>query len=462
VGPAVIEATRETAAAETVVAGAVLGAGEPLEAFVPPVGVIPPADDAVRRSTLPHGTRVVTEAVPGARSISAGVWVGVGSRDEPAEQAGASHFLEHLLFKGTPRRDARDIAVAVDAAGGDLNAYTAKEHTVFYLRVPAGAAAMGLDLLADIVGQPLLRPEDVAAERDVILEELAGTEDSPEETVDELLWRALFPDHPLGWDVVGTEETVAAMTPEAVVAFFERWYRPANLVVAAAGAVDHDEVVAAARQLDNLAGGRGGPGQRPDRLLPGASIKSRSVRRRRTEQAHLALGWRSVGYRDGDRVKLDVIEQILGGGPSSRLFQEVRERRALAYSVYASATEFVDCGALAVYAGVAPTRAREALTVVSDIVRDLAANGVTDEELAVAKGYLEGSLWLGLEDNPSRMGRLGWWEMAEGRVPPPEEYLAQLAALTREDVNRVAARVLGGDQVLAAVGPFDEAKLLDE
>jgi predicted Zn-dependent peptidase len=422
--------------------------------------VIPPADAAVRRSTLQHGTRVVTEAVPGARSISAGVWVGVGSRDEPAERAGASHFLEHLLFKGTPERDARQIAVAVDAAGGDLNAYTAKEHTVFYLRVPSGAASMGLELLADIVGQPLLRPEDVSAERDVILEELAGTEDSPEETVDELLWRALFPDHPLGWDVVGTEETVAAMTPAAVVAFFEQWYRPVNLVVAAAGAVDHEQVVQAARRLDELSGRRGA-GRRPDRPTPGPQVQARAVRRRKTEQAHLALGWRSVGYRDDDRVKLDVIEQILGGGPSSRLFQEVREKRALAYSVYASATEFVDCGALAVYAGVAPTRAREALTVVSDIVADLAANGVKDEELTVAKGYLEGSLWLGLEDNPSRMGRLGWWEMAEGRVPPPEEYLAQLAALTREDVNRVAAQVLGGQRVLAAVGPFDEAKLLD-
>jgi predicted Zn-dependent peptidase len=155
-----------------------------------------------------------------------------------------------------------------------------------------------------------------------------------------------------------------------------------------------------------------------------------------------------------------VLEQVLGGGPSSRLFQEVREERALAYSVFASATEFVDCGALAVYAGVAPKRAREAITVIEGIVSDLAANGVTDEELVVAKGYLEGSFWLGLEDNPSRMGRLGWWEVAEGRIPPPEEYLAQLEALTGADVARVAARVLGGPRVLAAVGPFDEARLI--
>jgi predicted Zn-dependent peptidase len=413
----------------------------------------------VRRSTLAHGTRVVTEAVPDARSISVGVWVGIGSRDEPASEAGASHFLEHLLFKGTPSRDARSIAVAVDAAGGDLNAYTAKEHTVFYLRIPARAAAMGLDLLTDIVGQPLLRPEDVIAERDVILEELAGTEDTPEEIVDELLWRALFPDHPLGWDVIGTEETVGAMMPETVSGFFDRWYRPANLVVAAAGAVDHDEVVAAATRLDEVAGRRG-PGTEPDREPPLGRVKGPVVRRRRTEQAHLALGWRSVGYRSPDRVALDVLEQILGGGPSSRLFQEVRERRALAYSVYASATEFADCGALVVYAGVGPSRAREALAVMTGIVEGLAADGITDEELETAKGYLEGSMWLGLEDNPSRMGRLGWWELTEGRVPPPEEYLGELAALTRKDVSRVAASVLGGERALAAIGPFDRTKLL--
>ena len=418
-----------------------------------------PHDPAVRRATLPNGTRVVTEPVPGARSISVGVWVGVGSRDEPAEQAGVSHFLEHLLFKGTPGRDARQIAVSVDATGGDLNAYTAKEQTVFYLRMPARAAALGVELLADIVADPLLRPDDVGSERDVILEELAATDDSPEDAVEELLWRSLFPDHPLGWDVVGTQETVAAMRPESVRSFFDRWYRPANLVVAAAGAVDHGAVLDAAMHLDDLAGRRG-VGQQPARVGPAVALEPVAVQRRRTEQAHLALGWRSVGYRSSERVALDVVEQILGGGPSSRLFQEVRERRALAYAVYAAATEFVDCGALVVYAGVAPGRAREALRVITGLIEDLAADGISEEELEVAKGYLDGSLWLGLEDTPSRMGRLGWWELAEGRVPPPEEYLAQLEALGVADVSAVAARILAAPRVVAAVGPFDEAKLL--
>ncbi|MPY95245.1 MAG: insulinase family protein [Acidimicrobiia bacterium] len=408
----------------------------------------------VRRTVLPGGTRVVTERVPNARSVSLGIWVAVGSRDEPPERAGVSHFLEHLLFKGTASRDARQIAVAVDALGGEMNAYTSKEHTVFYLRVPTAGAGVALDLLVDLVAEPALRAEDVAGERTVILEELAACEDSPEDRVDDLLWRALFPSHPLGWDVLGTEATVEAMDREAVAEFFGRWYRPGNLVVAAAGAVDHAAVVEAAARLDVP-----GRGEVPLRAAPERPVKRVAIQRRATEQAHLALGWRGPGYRDGDRVALDVLEQVLGGGPSSRLFQEVREQRSLAYTVYASAAEFVDVGALAVYAGVTPDRAREALAVIGDIVGDLAAHGVTDEELAVAKGYLEGSMWLSLEDNPSRMSRIGWWEVTEGRVPPPEEYLAELAALRAADVARVAARVLSGPRVLAAVGPFRASDL---
>ncbi len=393
--------------------------------------------------------------MPGARSVSVGIWVAVGSRDEPTDRAGVSHFLEHLLFKGTSEHDPRRIAMTIDAQGGELNAYTSKEHTVFYLRVPTAGAAIGLDLLVDLVAAPLLRPEDVLGERTVILEELAAAEDSPEDRVDDLLWRALFPRHPLGWDILGTEQTVADMTGDAVRDFFSRWYRPANLVVAAAGAVEHSAIVAACARLDSGSGG-----EVPTRTLPTAAVAPIRVQRRATEQAHLALGWRGPGYRDGDRVALDVLEQVLGGGPSSRLFQEVREQRSLAYTVYASAAEFVDVGALAVYAGVAPDRARETLTVIEAITGDLAAHGVTDEELVVAKGYLGGSMWLSLEDNLSRMSRIGWWEVAEGRVPRPEEYLEQLDVLTGTDVARVAARVLTGPRVLAAVGPFKQSDLV--
>ena len=405
--------------------------------------------EPVRRTVLNNGTRVVSETIPGARSLSLGVWVGVGSRDEPADAAGVSHFLEHLVFKGTRSRSGRDIAVAVDAVGGDFNAYTAKEHTVFYLRVPASAAAMATDVLFDVLRAPRLGAADVRSEREVILEELAGADDSAEDRVEQLVWEGLFPDHPLGWDIIGSEATVEAMTRAKVSAFFERWYRPANLVVAAAGAVDHDELVRAARQLDS----RRSSGETPVRLAPAALGPVTVSDQRSSEQVQVALGWRSVGYHHADRVALDVVEQVLGGGPSSRLFQQVREERALAYSVYAGATEYVDIGGLTICLAVSPGRLAATLAVVDEIVADLAQHGVTDEELAVAKGYLEGSLWLGLEDPGGRMARIGWHELAYGHVPDPQHYLEAVAALTSDDVARVAAEVLGGVRVVATVGP---------
>lgn len=410
--------------------------------------------DAPQRTVLPNGTRVVSETIPGARSVSVGVWVGIGSRDEPDEVAGASHFLEHLLFKGTKHRSGRDIAMAVDRVGGDLNAYTAKEHTVFYLRVPVAAAASGLDLLVELLTEPKLAARDVTAEREIILEELAAAEDSPEDFVDQLVWESLFPDHSLGREVIGTADSVKKMTVRQVKTFFDTWYRPANLVVAAAGALDHGALVDAVARLD----GRD-PGRRAQRVAPAILVTPLRFERRDTEQVHLALGWRGCGTHDDDRFALDVLEQVLGGGPSSRLFQEVREARSLAYSVFASASEHVDCGGLTVTVGTSRNRVAETLAVITGIVEDLAANGITEEELLVATGYLEGSLWLGLEDSASRMSRLGWMELSYGDVPPAQYYLDRIAALTLDDVRRAAGRVLAGPQALAAVGPIQEKVL---
>ena len=408
-------------------------------------------DGTVDRVVLPGGTRLVSEAVAGARSASVAVWVGVGARDEPAEIAGVSHFLEHLLFKGTARRDARSTAVAVEAVGGDLNAYTAKEHTVFHLRVPTSGLATGLDVLAEQLVEPLLAPADVVSERSVILEELAAYDDAPEDVVDRLVWERLFPGSPLGGEVIGTAETVKAMSPEAVRGFFEQWYQPANLVIAAAGGFDAAELARFAAMVDAARA----PGNAPARALPsGSGATNPVVKRRRTEQGHLAFGWRTGGFLDADRGVRDVLEQVLGGGPASRLFQEVRERRGLAYSVYASGSEFCDSGAQVIYAGVTPGRAAEATKVIRGIVEDLAADGVTDEELHTAKGYLTGSYWLGLEDYPSRMTRLAWWESVTGHIPPPDTYPEMVSAVTGADVARVAAQILSVTPVTAAVGPF--------
>jgi predicted Zn-dependent peptidase len=411
-------------------------------------------EQPVHSTVLPGGTRLVSEQVPGARSASVGVWVGVGSRDESAAIAGVSHFLEHLLFKGTHRRSARATAVAVEAVGGDLNAYTAKEHTTFHLRAPTSGLGPGLDVLAEQLCEPLLAADDVVAERSVVLEELAGCDDAPEDVVDRLLWERLFPGHPLGGEVMGTSASVAAMTPEAVTGFFTRWYQPANLVIAAAGGFEEGELYRFAARIDAARPAAARP-ERP--LPPPATLPDPVVQRRRTEQGHLCFGWRTAGHFDADRGVRDVLEQVLGGGPASRLFQEVREERALAYAVYASATEFTDSGALAVYAGVNPGRAAEATKVIRGVVEDLAAGGMTEEELATAKGYLSGSYWLGLEDFPSRMTRLGWWQMVAGRIPPPEYYPAMIDAVTSADVARVAAQILTVPPVCAAVGPFRKA-----
>jgi predicted Zn-dependent peptidase len=410
----------------------------------------------IRETRLANGVRLVTERMPEARSVSLGVWVGVGGRDEPGELAGASHFLEHLLFKGTSTRSARQIAEEVDAVGGEMNAFTNREHTAYYTRLPAARVALGLDVLGDVLTDPAFRPHEVEAERQVILEEILMNLDVPEDHVHTLLAEALFPGHALGREVLGTRETVEAATRDEIAAFFRRWYRPRNLVAVAAGNLDHDEI---AESFDTTLGRLEG-GERPVREMPGVDIEPRVVLDDPTEQAHLAIGWRGVDHFDDDRYALSVANQILGGGMASRLFQQVREERGLCYSVYSWASTYADAGTAGVYAGTAPSRVPELLSVVDDEVAKLVATGVTESELAVAKGYLEGSMLLGLEDSGSRMARVGRSLMARDEVVPVDEQLARVAAVTAEDVAAVAARVYGSPRALAVVGHIDESILL--
>jgi predicted Zn-dependent peptidase len=406
----------------------------------------------IQRSTLPSGVRVVTESVPEARSASVGVYVGVGGRDEPDPLAGASHFLEHLLFKGTATRSARELAEAIDATGGDMNAYTSREHTAFYARVPAAHGAMALDVLADVLARPALRPDEVEAEREVILEELAAAEDSPEDVVHTRLAEALFPRHPLGREVLGTEATIEALRRDEIAEFHGHWYRPANLVVAAAGRLSHDDVVA---RLDGFAGAGDG-GAAPHRTAPTADPEPLVVVRHPIEQAHLTFGWRGVHQDDPDRWALAVANYVLGGGTASRLFQEVREERGLAYTVYSAVSTNVDCGAVTAYAATSPAKVPEVVEIAERIVAELVADGITDQELALALGFLEGSLELAQEDTGSRMARIGRSEQARSEVLTLDEHLAKLRAVTVDDVARVLERVLGGPRTLVAVGPFDD------
>ena len=406
----------------------------------------------IRQTTLPSGVRLVTERVPGAVSASVGAYVGVGGRDEDDALAGASHFLEHLLFKGTATRSARQIAEQIDATGGDMNAYTSREHTAFYARVPARDRDLAVDVLTEVLAEPALRASEVDAEREVILEELAAAEDNPEDVAHMRLASSMYPDHPLGREVLGTEDSIEAMGRDDIVGFHQRWYRAANLVVAAAGDVEHDSLV---ERLASFTGAGSG-GEAPMRWAPGADIVPVVVERHPVEQAHLCLGWHGPGHHDDDRYAFAFVNHVLGGGTSSRLFQEIREERGLAYTVFSSLSLNVDGGAVTVYAATSPAKLAEVLSIIDDEVGRLVASGITDDEFAVAAGYLEGSTLLSLEDPGSRMGRIGRAVSMRGEVHDIGEQVAKLRAVTPDDVNRVAKDVLGAPRSLVAVGPFDD------
>ena len=404
----------------------------------------------VELSTLASGLRVVTETIPGALAASAGVWVGVGSRDEPQELAGVSHFLEHLLFKGTGERSARAIAEAIDRVGGEMNAFTTKEATAYYTRLPAPDLPLGLEILGDVLTAPALRDADVESERAVILEELAADDDSPDDRAHVLTFESLFAGHPLGRETAGSRDTVAGITADHVRSFFARWYQPATMVVAVAGPQPHDVV---ASLVERSFAAAAPAGERPERTPPDGAVRALAVLRRPTEQAHLVVGFRGPDRDDPEREALDVLNHSLGGGMSSRLFEEIRERRGLAYTVFSAPSTYSDAGALSVYAGTGAAHVGEVLDVIDAELARIVDAGITDDELGIAVGYLTGSFVLGLEDTGARMSRIGGHVTARGHVRPVEDQIGRYRAVTLDDVRRVAARVISGPRTLTAVGP---------
>jgi predicted Zn-dependent peptidase len=416
-----------------------------------------PATDSIRGSSLRNGIRLVTERMPDVRSVALGFWVDVGSRDERSELAGVSHFLEHLLFKGTEERTARQIAESVEAVGGEMNAFTTKEYTAFYTRLLDEDLDLGLDILCDIISAPAFRPDEIEAERQVILEEILMHEDEPSELVHDLFTEALFPGHPLGREVLGTAETISALSRDTIAGHFQAHYRPPNLVLAAAGNLHHDAIAdGLERRMSPTPGqrlARGGEALAPPR--------PQVVSTRATEQANVVVGMRALSRGDDDRFALSVLNQVLGGGMSSRLFQEIREQRGLVYAVYSYRSAYFENGALAVYAGTAPSRTPEVLQLIGDELDRLLQDGVTDHELALAKGHLKGSLALALEDSGGRMNRIGRSELVHGEVLTVTELVERTDVVTREDVQRVAQRVLANERVVALVGPFEEEALTE-
>lgn len=413
--------------------------------------------EGVRRSRLDSGLRVVTEALPELRSVTVGAWVGTGARDELDGEAGASHFLEHLLFKGTAERGAREIAEAVESVGGEMNAFTAHEQTAFYVRVPATQLDLALEILCDVVWSPAFRPDELESERQVILEEIGMRDDTPDDLVHDLFAATLFPGHPLGREVLGSTGTVTAMSRDAIAGYHAAQYRVSNIVVAAAGDVTHDEVVGRLRRLVPALDGERPSRPRPP-LRPPEPV---AVDDRPTEQAHLVLGMRALPMLDPDRYALTVLNQALGGGMSSRLFQEIREERGLAYSVYSYRGAYDETGMLAIYAGTSPSRVGETLEVATaELDRLVADGGLPERELEAAKGHLAGSLAMSLETSSSRMRRIGRSELVEGEVPTLDELVARVEAVTADDVARVVDRVIAASpRALAVVGPVDGSDL---
>jgi len=401
---------------------------------------------------LPCGLRLVTESMPEVHSVAIGFWVGSGSRDEPEEVAGASHFLEHLLFKGTPDLSAAEIAEALDEVGGDCNAYTTKEYTTFFVRLLAEHLPLGLDILSRIMWDPALRPADLESERTVIQDEIRMHADEPSDLVVERCLAALFPGHPLGRDALGTAQSVGAITGDDVRGFFAQHYRPGNMVVSVAGRVRHDEVAAAVEE--RFAGNPGGAP--PVRQPPSDPSEPVVVVGRPTEQAHLALGMRCISRGDDDRWAFSVLNQVLGGGMSSRLFQKIREQRGLAYSIGSERLAFEDAGSLCVVAGTAPERAEEVLSIVAGELGMLASEGVRERELAVAKGNLRAEVLLAIEDSGARMSRVGSALLLHGEVKSVEEILYLIESVSREDVQRAAQRLAAEPRTLAVVGPFGQ------
>jgi len=417
----------------------------------------------VRSTVLPGGLRVVSEQVPGARTAAFGIWVGVGSRDESPQRSGASHYLEHLLFKGTGRRSALDISAAMDDVGGELNAYTAKEHTCYYARVLDADLPLAVDLVSDMVTSSVVAATDVEVERGVILEEISMHDDDPGDVVHDVFAEAVFGGHPLGRPVIGTAGSIAALTRAQVAGFYRRHYRPAAMVVAAAGHVAHERLVdlvgeafaAGSLTAEALTGPDAAAGaRRPDRRLPRTSAATRVVDRA-TEQAHLVLGARGLHRHDERRFTLGVLNNALGGGMSSRLFQEIREKRGLAYSVYSFHTQYADAGLFGVYAGCSPGRADLVLRLIREELHRAASDGLTPAEVARGQAQLKGGLLLGLEDSGSRMSRVAKGELLYGEVLPVDELVRRIDAVTTDDVRRVAADLLQQPMALGAIGPFD-------
>lgn len=412
----------------------------------------------MNKTTLPSGLRIVTEEVTTVRSAAVGIWVNVGSRDESPSVAGASHFLEHLLFKGTHSRTAMDISSSIEAVGGEMNAFTSKEYTCFYARVIDKDFALAADVISDLITSSLVKAEDVDAERSVVLEEIAMRDDDPSDLIHDLFLETYYGQSQLGRPILGSVQSIKEMSRNSVYNYYKKKYLPCDIVVAVAGNVKHKNVVEVIEKAISRDGflevSNTEPRVRESKKIKVSGRGNVGLIHRKTEQSHLLLGVDGVDRNDERRFALSILASALGGGMSSRLFQEIREKRGLAYSVYSYVQQFAGSGSLAFYAGCAPAKTNEVVSLIRDITHEVATHGLSHEEIERAKGAVSGALVLSQEDTGSRMTRIGKSELVYGTVMSFDEILSRINDVTPEQIKDLASELLPQSSTLAIVGPF--------
>ena len=406
----------------------------------------------IQITTLPNGVRVVSENVTHVQSASVGLWVGIGSRDENDKIRGISHFIEHMLFKGTRQRTAREIADEIEQRGGHLNAFTGKETTCYETRVLADDTPLACDILTDMFRNSLFDSDEMEREKRVVIEEIKMYEDTPEEMVHDVFEQTLFAKHPLGQPIIGSDKTVSGLSRDDITGYIDSRYRPDRIVLAAAGNVEHAELVGIAEKtlgdLQGLAPAR-------DDKNPKASGKSKQIKKRDVEQVHFVLGTEGFSKSDKKRYSLSILNNVLGGNMSSRLFQEIREKRGLAYAIGSYGRSYQDGGYFCAYGGTSPDTYEQVLDLTRKEFANVRANGLTDDELRKAKTQVRGAIVLGLESMNARMNRYGDSLLSYGRVISIAEVLAEYEAVTHDSIAEVAAQVLNEDNMtLAAIGAF--------
>ena len=406
--------------------------------------------DAIQVTRLPSGLLVATETMERVETVSFGAYVATGTRSETAAENGASHFLEHMAFKGTARRSAAEIAEEIENVGGQINAYTAREQTAYYVKLLKEDLALGADIIGDILTHSAFAPDELERERGVILQEIGQANDTPDDIIFDRFQEVAYPDQPMGRPVLGTEKGIAAMGRDVLTGYMRRHYAAGNIVVAAAGALTHHAVVDLARRhFADL------PVTMPGPVLPGAYRGGEFREARELDQVHIVLGFPSVSYDDPDYYPVLLLSTLLGGGMSSRLFQEIREKRGLVYSIYSFSAPFMDGGLFGIYAGTGEAEAEELVPVTLEELRKV-QRGVTEAELHRARAQVKASLLMSLESTGSRCEQVARQIQVFGRIVPTAETVAKLSAVTVEDVRRAAMRVFRATPTLAAMGPADK------